>query len=790
MSSLHCNKIWSHPNKLLREHLENVAKIMKSSIEEIPLNLPIEKSVLSEVFRYLGLYHDIGKATRFFQEYLSEKNEDKKARLKNDPRTKHSLLSAVAAYFAIEEYLKEIKFNNEYSFFLPIAAFISIKRHHTNLQSISGDIRIDENEIFKEQINNLYVDYFSFLPKWNEVHEKLKSLPDIWPLRKLSWNQWLKNDKGILPYLIQHLFYSLLLAADRYEVTVGINLERKDLPSNMVELYFEKKGFNISKSKINNLRNEIYQKVINQVADINLEKDRIMSLSAPTGSGKTLTSFAFALNLREKIKKEKRYCPRIIYCLPYLSIIDQNAKIIEEVFKIAIGKEPSSDYFLIHHHLSDYTYKEEDTEYEPDESEIFIEGWDSEVIITTFVQLFQTLFTNKKRAIRKFHKIGGSIVILDEIQTFPHTYWLLFKETAEALAKYFNVYFVLSTATQPAIFENPKELVVEKEKYFSTLKRTQVLIKISHPMMIDELNRYIIDSLVLKPQSTLVVLNTINSAEKVFKGIKDTLKKEGFEIYYLSSHIVPIERLKRIEAIKKSVHKKVIVSTQLVEAGVDIDLERVIRDIGPFDSINQVAGRANRNFEYEDKLADVEIVKLIDERGRNFSSYIYDPVLINATERLIQQYIQEKQNIQIPEDCFLNLSVNYYKEVKNSISDDESREYLDEIKKLNYEHIGNFKLIEEEIEKVDIFVELDNEATEVWKQYEELTKIKDMKERRIEFSKIRKRFYSYVISVILKRSCQNLPPEIKGIRFVSKAQIEEFYDFETGFKLVSNSLIW
>ncbi len=508
MSSSLYNDIWSHPDRPLREHLENVAKIIKNLLEDTPLNLPLERKILSDVVYFVGLYHDIGKATPFFQEYLREKNEDKKALLKNDSKTKHSLLSAVATYFAIEEYLKEIKFNNEYSFFLPIAAFISIKRHHTNLQSISEDIRIDENEILKEQINNLYVDYFSFLPKWDEIYEKLKNLHDIWPLRKLSWNQWLKNDKGILPYLIQHLFYSLLLAADKYEVMVRINLERKDLPSNMVELYREKKGFNISKSKINSLRNEIYQKVISQVANINLEKDHILSLSAPTGSGKTLTSFAFALNLREKIKKEKGYYPRIIYCLPYLSIIDQNAKIIEEVFKTAIGEEPSSDYFLIHHHLSDYTYKEEATEYGPDESEILIEGWDSEVIITTFVQLFQTLFTNKKRAIRKFHKIAGSIIILDEIQAFPHSYWLLFKETAEALARYFNVYFVLSTATQPAIFENPKELVVEKEKYFSNLKRTQVLIKTSHPMMIDELNRYIIDSLVSKPQSTLVVLNT------------------------------------------------------------------------------------------------------------------------------------------------------------------------------------------------------------------------------------------------------------------------------------------
>jgi len=783
MPSLYYKEVWSHPNKPLREHLKKVAKIIKYSINELPLNLPVEKTILSEVLYYVGLYHDIGKATYFFQEYLKEENEDKKARLKNDPKTKHSLLSAVATYFAIEEYLKEINFNNDFFFFLPVAGFIAVRRHHTDLQSISEDIKIDESEIIKEQINNLYTDYLSFLPKWKEVFEKLKSFPNSWLLRKLSWNQWIKEDKGVLPYLIQHLFYSLLLDADKHEVTIGTKLERKVLPSNMVELYRKEKRLNTPESKINKLRNEIYKKVISQVEILDLEKEHIMSLSAPTGSGKTLTSFAFALNLRERIEKEKGYCPRIIYCLPYLSIIDQNAKVIEEVFKIAIGKEPTSDYFLIHHHLSDYTYREENTEYEPDESEILIEGWDSEVIITTFVQLFHTLFTNKNKAIRKFHKIVGGIVILDEIQSFPHTYWLLFKETAETLAKHFNVYFILSTATQPAIFERPKELVTEKEKYFTSLKRTQVLVKTSSPMTINELKEYIIKSLISKPQSTLVVLNTINSAEELFKGIKDTLKSSGFEVYYLSSHIVPIERLRRIEAIKNSTNKKVVISTQLVEAGVDIDLERVIRDIGPLDSINQVAGRVNRNFRYEDKLADVEIIKLKDERGMFLSFYIYDSVLIDATERLIQRFTQ------ISEDCLLNISERYYEEVKKVVSDDVSNRYLDGIKKLDYEYIGNFKLIEE-IDKIDIFVELDDEATKVWRQYEELRKIKDIKERKHKFLKIRGKFYSYVISVLLRKGHKNLPPEIEGIRFVAKTQLEEFYDHETGFKLMPDSSIW
>jgi len=398
------------------------------------------------------------------------------------------------------------------------------------------------------------------------------------------------------------------------------------------------------------------------------------------------------------------------------------------------------------------------------------------------VQLFHTLFTEKNRAIRKFHKTAGSIIVLDEIQSFPHYYWLLFKEAGEAMAKYLNTYFILSTATQPAIFSSPKELLIEKEKYFKSFKRTQMVIKITPPKTVSEFTDEIVRDLIAKHKSTLIVLNTIRSAENIWQAIKTPLKKEGFETYFLSSHVVPIERLERIRRIKASTHKKVVISTQLVEAGVDIDLERVIRDLGPIDSINQVAGRANRNLRMQ--LADVEVVMLVDERNKKTSSYIYDPVLIDCTKRLLQSYST------IPEDDFLNLSIQYYHEIQKSISDNTSKEYLNAIRMLNYEKIAEFELFKEKGDKVDIFVELTDQATEVWHRYQEITKIKELKERKQEFLKIRRKFYSYVISVLAKKAEKNLPPEVSGFRFISKNQLQEFYDLETGFKTEAETLIW
>ena len=784
MSSLCYDEIWSHPGKSLKDHLENVAKIAKFIIETLPLNLPIEKRVLKDIIYFISLYHDIGKATSFFQNYLKEKDSHKKNKLKNLPENKHSLISAIATYFVIEEYLKDIKFRSDFYEFLPISSFIVVRRHHTDLKSVYEDIRIEREDILRKQVKNFPSDYLSFLPYWERIYKKLKFLPESWNLRSFEFRLWLrKNNKGICPYFLINLFYSILLDADKHEATIGTYPKRQAIPKNIIEKYRNLKGFAKPAYDINRIREEIYCKVLNQVKNINLYEDHILSLSAPTGSGKTLTSFAFALELRNRIIKEKKYIPRIIYCLPFLSIIDQNAKIIEEIFKTMTGKAPLTNIFLVHHHLSDYVYKGDSDEYEPEVGEILIEGWDSEIIVTTFVQLFHTLFSNKNRAIRKFNKIAGSIIILDEIQTFPHKYWLLFKETAKLIGKYLNTYFILSTATQPAIFENPKELVIDNDKYFAALERTQIVFKIKKEMTISDLGKNIVAELEKTKKSIMIILNTVSAAEELFKLLKEPSEKLGYEVYFLSTHVVPYERIRRIEQIKRSTNKKIIISTQLIEAGVDIDLEKVIRDLGPMDSINQAAGRANRN--WRRSLGEVEIYMLKDAKNKRFFySYIYDPVLIDNTKKTIESYsiISEKD--------FLKLINAYYKRINQAISEDTSNAFLDAIKTLNYDEIGRFALIEERGEKIDIYVELNDEATNIWDQYQKIIKIADPIKRKSQFLRIKRKFYQYVISILTSKAKENLPPENSGIRYIGREQLKEFYDPETGFKTKGDVVIW
>jgi len=780
--SRQCKEVFSHPGKPLKTHLKEVGELIFNALNSTPFSFPFPKEIYCEVGRLVGYYHDFGKATTFFQKYLNEQNLGKKAKLKAQEETNHSLLSAVATYFAVNEMLKKesLKESNDFFDFLPVASFLAVRRHHTELEPAFEDLRLGDKEVLKRQIEHLHVDSLKFLPYKDKVLNNLHLFPNSWPLGKITLLKWFRKNYGLLPHLIFYLLYSLLLDADKHEVVLGKDFYRKKLPFDLVSSYRKKKRFDNPQDGISSFRNKIYSQVLVQLGDKSLINNHIFSLTAPTGAGKTLIVLDFALKLRRRLIKEKGFLPRIIYALPFLSIIDQNAQVLEDVIRSA-GLEPSSDLMIVHHHLSDYSYKTVESEYGPGESEVLIEGWNSEFIITTFVQLFHTLFTNKNRAIRKFNKIAGSIVILDEVQSFPHKYWLLFREAAESIARHLNTYFILVTATQPAIFEHKRELLPRNECYFRLFERYCVKVN-TKPQDLNNFSKELLSRLKVDKKSALIVLNTIKAAKCFYNIIKDELRRLGFETYFLSSHIVPKERLRRIKLIRSSLNLKVIVSTQIVEAGVDIDLDLVVRDLAPLDSIIQVAGRANRNL--KKPKAEVEVICLKDDNNRHFYSYIYDPFLIYSTREILLH------GEEFPESSLLSLTKLYFDKVKRRMSDDESKSILQSLFKLNYTDMSRFHLIEEEGEKVDIFVEIDSEASQVWQNFLEIRNIKNFYERKKIFKGLKANFYQYVISISVKRATKNLPPEVCGMRFISRGQIEEFYDFETGFIDKGKYSIW
>jgi len=787
----------SHPDKLLFTHLSNVGRKSISTSSEKSLSLEkfgIDGNTFSNISFLIGICHDFGKGTSYFQRYLFETDTSVQKALKNKKEYHHGLISAIFTYYILNKYVESLNDKNILEY-IPAIGYLIVKRHHGNLKDAEDEIRelIDEDvleiidlQIKSLDINELKIIYENLLDGYNISSDidtfcnEYRSIAGEILKNRRKFIKLLKEEQFTGYYLITLTLYSILINSDKIDASsIDVSSEIEISPE-LVDKYKVEKGFQNNESVMNKVRNEIYDEVTESIEKLDLN-NKIYSISVPTGSGKTLTSLSFALKLKARLREEKRIKAKIIYSLPFLSIIDQNYDVFEDVFKTVETPYPSEDVLLKHHHLADIFYRtQDDEEFEGLKSLFLIEGWNSEIIVTTFVQFFHTIVSNKNRSLRKFHTIANSIVILDEVQSIPHKYWLLLKQIISGFAEHFNTYFIFVTATQPLIFdpENGEitELVKNKDKYFREFGRVKLEINLN-PVNLDEFKEIIGSEVREKPDKDfLFVFNTIKSSLSVFNYLKD-LKLENSDYYYLSTNIIPKERLNRIKEIKeKSEKRKIIVSTQLIEAGVDIDVDIVYRDFATIDSINQVSGRCNRNSS-KGYRGQVNIVVLKDER-KEFHRYIYSSFLIDKTKEVLKEAPSE-----IYEEDLLFLNNNYFRKVKDTSSEDESKELLSYINELKFKTLtSDFRLIDDKAgyEKIDVFVEMDEEAVGIWKDYILIKSLKNPLDRKEKFLAIRKKFNEYVISVSKKDfSCEEL--EDLNIGYIPFEQIKHYYDPETGF---------
>lgn len=324
-------------------------------------------------------------------------------------------------------------------------------------------------------------------------------------------------------------------------------------------------------SSINKVRADILSQCIEKACG---EKG-LYTLTIPTGGGKTISSLAFALKHAREYKQQ-----RIIYVIPYNSIIEQNAA----VFKDILGAEN-----VLEHH-SNYSYDNVQENEQADKYNLASENWDVPVIVTTTVQFFESLFSNKASKCRKLHNIANSIIIFDEAQLFPLPYLKPCIHAISELVYNYGSSVVLCSATQPKLTDLfPKEISVkeiynETEKVFLCFKRTKIIFtgELQDTDLAQRLN---------EEKQVLCIVNTRKHAQNVF----DLLNGDG--CYHLSTLMYPKHRkeiLKEIrERLKESLPCRVI-STSLIEAGVDVDFPVVYRAEAGLDSVIQAAGRCNR----------------------------------------------------------------------------------------------------------------------------------------------------------------------------------------------------
>lgn len=825
-------QFYSHPSVFLKDHLRLVGLSASKFIEVLNIK---NKNELANLARNIGLCHDFGKYTSFFQNHLLRSQD-------YGSKTHHSLLSALLATHRVEDYLKNYPLSEEkINKFIPLIAYLVIHRHHGDLRSPEEiipsrkslsdypvmnqsplglrneiqalryqieDLRKEPrfSVVIKEMEDNGISGIKDFLSE-DRIIDVFKSL-DSSCYDLIEKNELLEKDRLEI-YFLSLLLFSSLIDADKRLAAKVSEIPRKNIQSDIVDSYIHTNFKNVSANEINKMRDEIYRRVLEKVTKMPLDK-KILTFTAPTGSGKTLAVLSAALKLRERFLHK----PRIIYCLPFVNIIEQNYDVFYKVFSAIpdFGSNLSS-YLLKHHHLANLEYKEGNEKKPLDEALLLTESWESEIIVTTFVQFLHTVIGFKNSFLKKMHNIAGSIIILDEVQNIPIEYWGLTGRVLKGLTEILGCTVIQMTATRPLIFskEETIELLDSNESYFKQLNRVTLKPRIKEEMTEQRFIEWFKHS---PEKSYLIVVNTISISISIYNALKEKLKEKviGFAefengreipdknliarflnidqqpIIYLSTNIIPKQRMKRIEFLKEFLPKggkPILIATQVVEAGVDLDFQEAIRDIGPLDSIVQVAGRCNRND--NPQKGEVTVIKLSNGGAEHVYGKVHPFI---AFKLLVNPQIEEKE--------FRILVERYYQEIKQRISDTQSSEIWNSITNLCFHHdqlksVSDFQLIKEKGDFVDVFVEIDDDAKVIRERFlKEVLSEKEFVERQRAYLSLRKSVRDYLLSIRRKRIEKNPPFKMeKGdMFFVPLSQIKDFYDLETGYKAESGTSIY
>ncbi|MEY8764976.1 MULTISPECIES: CRISPR-associated helicase Cas3' [Clostridium] len=806
--------------QLLKEHLKSVAELSKYQIPPTVNFDAVSNGKMKDLCYWIGYLHDMGKYTKYFQDYLI-KGEDSRFR-------SHAPISACIVYLFLKDEALDTNNNSIEEEILKFLCYVVVRLHHEALRVNSSLFSISrENSVWNNLLterDNLFENKAQILKDSNlksEIKDKYFEIEKLKKDRLFTRIPTFINQgrfkKDYLFFFIIYIF-SVLIDNDKINSSqIDINKVKRVSPDK-VEKYINSKPANRGKIDLNDKRNKSRKTMINVItslSDAQIVNTGFFFITAPTGIGKTLSSLECALILQKRMNKIMNYNPRIISAIPFINIIEQNKIEYENVFDNELK-------LIIHHRLSDFSNIKSgnNKNMSLDKALLDVEAWDGDVILTTFVQFFQSIFTGKNRPLKKLNKMSGSIIILDEIQAVPEKYMPLIGAVLKKVNQYYGTKFILMTATQPKILEfsklilkdeseidNSIQLLPDYKDYFQSLHRTKLI-----PLLNKKLTNGEFVSLMFEKwdnkKSVLIVVNTIKRSIEVYNKLKGKIKDTGIntEVYYLSTNIIPQQRKKVIGLLKKKLKSKVpliLVSTQTIEAGVNLDFDMGFRDFAPICSLIQTAGRINREGERKE-YCPLYIVRLEDD-----NSYVYQLMNLKLTKGILKKYPE------IDEDKYGELTEEYYDmELNESGFYKESKTIWNEgILKLNFGVIEEFKLIDKLEDVVDVFVEKDTKASKIADAYEAVLKsgdkidydlknigidknLADKYRKKISFYEkkallklINGKLSDYIIQVRLTRIKDNRPIEFKArggaesnLFWIPKDQIDQYYDENTGYK--------
>lgn len=750
--------IFSHPGVLLIDHLQKVASHCRLFIARSFRGSEslIPGKILADIGFICGAFHDIGKATEFFAHYLKTGGKERIG-----PKS-HALISALFVRQVVIKYL-------DASDSIPIHlrkllatfSFVAVKRHHGGILNLEDEASLSDkskelNEIivafYRDEVQEI-IDHFlrevgisydfdNFIQYiQGRAFEKELVKFYMWEIKGGDYDEQDLPTKIQLFYSFQ-LLYSSLLLSDKDDVIVkGGRPNSLELDIDCLEKYREAKNFGRNDSQdgtgIDDFKNRAYYQSRSNLRKIYNPRQHIYSVTLPTGFGKTMTSFGVALEMM----RLNPSLERLIISIPFTSIIDQNF----DVYQSIVGSDDSS-LILKHHHQAQPSYKAGEEELKPEESQFLIETWQSRIVVTTFVQLLDSIFSADKGLLMKIPNMANSVIVLDEVQTINFKHWPLLREVFSELGQLLNCYFILMSATQPLIFVPEKEIieiVPDYQSYFRFFNRTRIINKSSEAISQEDFVHEICSYARECPQKDiLVILNTKKSCRDVFKRLREELDHDKCDLFFMSTLITPFERKQIIGKLKEKSDaprkQKIVVTTQLIEAGVDISVDTVFRVLAPIDSIIQAAGRANRYNEKGD-ICDIFLFEV--EESKFGTSFVYGADLIQKTKNVLR-------NISVIEESnYLSLIEAYFREVRD-YSNGRVTPFIGNIERLEFASLGQFSLIEER-DSESIFVQLNSAAKDVWIRFLEIYNNTQTSifEKRLEFARIKSEFYNYVVNV-------------------------------------------
>lgn len=635
----------------VKEHLENTARKAASFGASFDSR---------EEAYYAGYYHDLGKYSLAFQRRL----------LENGPTVDHSTAGAQKAFSDRDLY-----------------AACAIAGHHGGLPDV-GNGRDTADEVtlcgrVKRQLTD-------FRAANNELDHPPACLYPKW-LMEARGTATMPSDE----FFYTRMIYSCLVDADFLDTESFMQLQTRshamNAPFPELENRFlssiERKGWTRPRRELDRIR----YRIVKECHEGGNKEPGLYSLTVPTGGGKTGASLAFAL--RHAVAN---HLERIIYVIPYTSIIEQNA----DVFRDLVG----SDVVLEHHSNVDFASNDDGVNDKAGEQckRLASENWDASIIVTTAVQFFESLFAARPAKCRKLHNIARSVIIFDEAQMLPVGYLKPCMLAITELVNHYGCTAVLCTATQPSLGPIIKEYsTLEAEELAHITPEEQELFKRVTFVKEGKLSLEALTDLLNKEEEVLCVVNSRKDAQAIYQG----LEKEGR--YHLSTFMTPANREKTLAIIRERLVQGLpcrVVSTSLIEAGVDVDFPTVYRAEAGLDSILQAAGRCNREGKRDKNSSLVHVYKPDTVQPRLFSQNI------SATEYALNGH----DGIDSP--GAVSSYFDFLYQIKGPALD--SKGIIDQIRKGHEGSLLPFKTIAEEFQIIDsptktIYIENDEDKPQI-----------------------------------------------------------------------------